>query len=175
MDCGAITSAPVLWRVIAPGFPTDALSPRVDATGDVRRRVNICLELRYVAVVVWTHELRLLTPSTETTAAVARLRETHLVSSVSEELFERFVDGIRSRKSTSLSRQRVRFVCLDPRGLTLQVQIRFRVGCRVRSRGRDRDCTRSIGRRARRDSARCGEGTPACEDPRDDSGCSSTS
>ena len=74
MDCGGVTTAPVLWRVIVSGFPTDTLSPRVDATGDVRCRVDICLELRYVAVVVWTHELRLLIAAAEAVAGVAGLR-----------------------------------------------------------------------------------------------------
>ena len=74
VDCGGVTAAPVLWRVIASGFPTDALSPRVDATGDIRRRVDICLELCYVAVVVWTHELRLSIAAAEAVAGVAGLR-----------------------------------------------------------------------------------------------------
>lgn len=38
VSCGTVTSAPILWRVIACRFPRQALSPRVDATGDVRRR-----------------------------------------------------------------------------------------------------------------------------------------
>ncbi len=73
VGCGGVTVAPVLWRVIASGFPTDALSPRVDAPGDVRRRVDICLELCYVAVVVWTHERRLLIAAAEAVAGVAGL------------------------------------------------------------------------------------------------------
>ena len=73
-SCGTVKGAPVPWRVIALRFPRNALSPRVNATGDVRRRVNICLKLRDVAVVVCTLKLRLRPTPSDSAARVARFR-----------------------------------------------------------------------------------------------------
>ncbi|KYH23974.1 hypothetical protein HAPAU_40530 [Halalkalicoccus paucihalophilus] len=74
VSCGTVTSAPVLWRVIGVRFQRAPLSPRVDAVGDVRRRVDVCLILRNPTLRVRTTELGLRTTPTDVSARVARLR-----------------------------------------------------------------------------------------------------
>ncbi len=70
---GGVTATPVPWRVIACRFPSQALSPRVEATGNVGRRVDICLILSHPTLVVRTSERRLRRPRAEMTTGMARL------------------------------------------------------------------------------------------------------
>lgn len=73
VSCGGVTTAPILRRVIAFRFPRNALSPRVNATCNVRTCVNICLILRDPTLRIRTLELGLRPTTTDVTTGVARL------------------------------------------------------------------------------------------------------